>query len=53
MGYSLYEIDALAYHFGLSCEEVRRTDFTREEIDKAIQSYDGKFSGGRKDESEL
>ena len=53
MEYSLYEIEALAYHFGLSCEEVRRTDFTREEIERAIANYDGPFGGGREDEFEL
>lgn len=47
MGYSLYEIEALAYHFGLSYEEVMQTDFSKEEIDRAIANYDGPFGGGR------
>ncbi len=49
MGYSLYEIEALAYHFGLSYEEVLQTDFTQDEIERAIASYDGPRGGGRKE----
>ena len=49
MGYSLYEIEALAYHFGLSYEQVLQTDFSKDELERAIASYDGPTSGGRKE----
>lgn len=50
MEYSLFEIEALSYHFGMSCEEVRNTEFTQEEIDRALYAYDGNpYGGGRID----
>ena len=44
-----YEIEALSYFYGLSCEEVRKMDWEQEEIEKAVNYYDGPISGGRKE----
>ena len=44
-----YEIEALSYFYGLSCEEVRNMDWEQEEIEKAVSYYDGPISGGRKE----
>lgn len=49
MEYSIYEIEALSYHFGMSCKEVRETEFTQDEIERAIANYDGPFSGPRRE----
>ncbi len=46
MKYDLFEIEALSYYFGMDCEAVRNTEFTKEEIDKALYVYDGNVYGG-------
>ena len=47
MDYTIYEIEALSYYFGMSCEEVRNTEFTILEIERAIAYYDGPLPQGR------
>jgi hypothetical protein len=45
-----YEIEALSYHYGLTCEEVRNMDWEQEEIERACYYYDGIPTGGGKKE---